>query len=83
LNFKEYEIIVSGFKSNPEELHCSNMNFIIRAELLLLSTKKGSDKFKVALDKDFEEQNNGINKYILSSPIFLIKSDISIKDPLK
>ena len=62
LNLKEYESIVSGFKSNPEEYHCSNINFIIRAELLLLSTKNGSDKFKVALDKDFEEANKGINK---------------------
>jgi len=51
--------------------------------LLWLFTKKGSDKFKVALVSDFEEANNGINKYILSSPIFLINSDISIKDPLK
>jgi hypothetical protein len=83
LNFKEYESAVSGFKSNPEEYHCSNINFNIRVGLLLLSTKKGSDKFKVALDKDFEDLNNGINKYILSSPIFFINSDISIKDPSK
>ena len=83
MNLKEYERIVSDFKVNPEEFHCSNINLIIKVELLLLSTKKGSDKFKVALDKDFEDLNNGINKYILSSPIFLIKFDISIKDPSK
>jgi hypothetical protein len=59
---KEYERIVSGFKSNPDEYHCSNINFIIRGALLLLSTKNGSDKFKVALDKLLEEENKGINK---------------------
>jgi hypothetical protein len=59
---KEYEITTSGFKSNPDESHCSNINFIIRGELLLLSTKNGADKFKVALDKLFEEANKGINK---------------------
>jgi len=35
---------------------------MIKAGLLLLFTKNGSDKFKVAIDKDFEEENNGINK---------------------
>jgi hypothetical protein len=62
LNLKEYEIITSGFKSNPDEYYGSNINFIIRGELLFLSTKNGSDKFKVALDKLFEEANKGINK---------------------
>jgi hypothetical protein len=59
---KEYEIITSGFNSNPDEYHCSNINFIIRDGLLLLSTKNGSDKFKVALDKLLEEAKKGINK---------------------
>jgi len=35
---------------------------MIKAGLLLLFTKNGSDKFKVGTDKDFEEANNGINK---------------------
>jgi hypothetical protein len=35
---------------------------MIKAGLLLLFTKNGSDKFKVAIDKDFEPANNGINK---------------------
>jgi hypothetical protein len=46
--------------------------------LLLLLTKKGSDKFKVAVERDLEPANNGINKYTLSSPINFMKDDISL-----
>jgi hypothetical protein len=35
---------------------------VIKNELDLLSTKKGSDKFNVAFERDFEVANNGINK---------------------
>jgi hypothetical protein len=45
--------------------------------LLLLFTKKGSDKFNVASETDLDEANNGINKYTLSSPIDCIKDNIS------
>jgi len=62
LNLKEKEIIVSGFISKPQEFHCSSINLIIKAELLLLFTKKGSDKFNVACERDLELANNGINK---------------------
>jgi len=62
LNLKENVINVSGFKLNPEVFHCSKINLIINSELLLLFTKKGSDKFKVAFDCDFDLANNGINK---------------------
>jgi hypothetical protein len=51
--------------------------------LLLLLTKKGSDKFNVALERDFELENNGINKRILSSPICFIKVDNSLREPSK
>jgi hypothetical protein len=53
---------VSFLSSNPEESHCSKINLIIKFELLLLFTKKGSDKFNVAILRDFELANNGINK---------------------
>jgi hypothetical protein len=62
LNLKEKLILVPSPSSNPDDFHCSRINLIIKAELLLLSTKKGSDKFKVGFDKDFELPNNGINK---------------------
>jgi hypothetical protein len=81
LNLKAKVIVLPFFNSNIEESHCSNTNFIINSGLLLLSTKKGSDKFNVASDQDLEEANNGINKYILFSPICLIKDAISIKLP--
>jgi hypothetical protein len=35
---------------------------MIKSGLLSLSTKKGSDKFNVAFERDFEVTNNGINK---------------------
>lgn len=35
---------------------------MIKTGLLWLVTKKGSDKFNVAFERDFEEANNGINK---------------------
>jgi hypothetical protein len=38
------------------------INLIIKAELLLLFTKKGSDKFKVGRERDCDVQNNGIIK---------------------
>jgi hypothetical protein len=47
--------------------------------LLLLLTKKGSDKFNVAFEKDFEPANNGITKYTLSSPINFMKDEISYR----
>jgi hypothetical protein len=69
LNLKENEICISCFNSNPEEFHCSTINLMINAELLLLSTKKGSDKINLAFERDSEVLKNGIIKYILSSPI--------------
>jgi len=72
-----------SIKVNPEEFHCSNINLIIKAELLLLLTKKGSDKFNVALWRDFELANKGINKYILSSPINFMNDDNSLMLPSK
>jgi hypothetical protein len=62
LNLNEKVIIVPSLISKPDEFHCSSINLMIKAELLLLFTKKDSDKFKVALFKDFEAANNGINK---------------------
>jgi hypothetical protein len=62
LNFKEKVIIVPFLISKPDDFHCRSMNLIIKAELLLLLTKKGSDKFNVALLGDVELANNGINK---------------------
>jgi hypothetical protein len=59
---KENVILIPSPISKPDEFHCSSINLMIKAELLLLSIKKGSDKFKVAFDKDFELPNNGINK---------------------
>jgi hypothetical protein len=81
---KEKEIVVSFFKSKPEDLNWSNIKLVIKTELLLLFIKKGSDRFKVAVERDLEPANNGINKYILSSPINLMKDDISsILNPSK
>jgi len=80
---KEKEIIVPSFTSKPEENHCSKINLRIKAELLLLSTKKGSLKFNVGLERDLELANKGINKYILSFPICLIKLDNSVREPSK
>jgi hypothetical protein len=62
LNFKEKVIIVPSLISKPDDFHCSNINLIINPELLLLLTKKGSDKFNVAFLRDVELVNNGINK---------------------
>jgi hypothetical protein len=59
---KEKVIIVPSLISKPDEYHCSNINLMINAELLLLFTKNGSDKFNVAFLREFEEANNGINK---------------------
>jgi hypothetical protein len=50
---------------------------MIKAGSLLLLTKKGSDKFSVALLIDVVLANNGINKKILSSPINFMKVDNS------
>jgi len=64
LNLKEKDKLIrlSFSIRNPEVFHWSKINLIIKSELLLLLTKKGSDKFKVAFEKDFEVANNGINK---------------------
>jgi hypothetical protein len=59
---KEKVIVTPSLISKPDETHCSSINLIINSELLLLSTKKGSDKFNVAFFKDFEPANSGINK---------------------
>jgi hypothetical protein len=48
---------------------------VIKTGLLLLSTKKGSDKFNVGFE--IEVANKGINKKILSSLKLLIKLHIS------
>jgi hypothetical protein len=56
---------------------------VIKSELLLLFTKKGSDKFNDAFERDFDLANIGINKYILSSPINFINVDNSDKLPSK
>jgi hypothetical protein len=40
----------------------NKINLIIKSELLLLFTKKGSDKFNVGFESDFDEANNGIIK---------------------
>jgi hypothetical protein len=48
LNLKEKVIVIPSLTSKPEDNHCSSINLMINAELLLLSTKKGSDKFNVA-----------------------------------
>jgi len=50
---------------------------MIKAELLLLFTKKGSDNLNLGFDREFELTKNGINKYTLSSPINFRKDDIS------
>jgi ABC-type siderophore export system fused ATPase/permease subunit len=50
LNLNENVIKESSFRLNPDEFHCSNINLIIKAELLLLSTKKGSDKITLGSD---------------------------------
>jgi hypothetical protein len=55
-------ILIPSLISKPDEIHCSSINLIINLGLLLLSTKKGSDKFKVGTFKDFEPANSGINK---------------------
>jgi hypothetical protein len=47
---------------NPDESHCSNINLMIKAELLLLLTKKGSDKINVAFEIFLPLLNIGINK---------------------
>jgi hypothetical protein len=62
LNFKEKVIVLPTFVSKPEDFHCSSINCMIKPGLLSLLTKKGSDKFNVALLRDFELLNNGINK---------------------
>ena len=84
LNLNVNVINVFSLILKPEEYHWSIINLVIKAELLLLLTKKGSDKFNVAIDKAFELANNGINKKILSSPINFMKDDISfILNPSK
>ena len=60
---KENCICVSCFNSNPEEFHWSNINLIIKGELLLLFTKNGSDNLNLAFERDFELLKNGINKF--------------------
>jgi hypothetical protein len=55
------EKVISSLISKPEDFHCSIINLVIKGELLFLFTKKGSDKFNVAIDKAFEPANNGIN----------------------
>ena len=62
LNLNANTSVVSAFNENPEDFHWSKINFIINSGLLLLSTKNGSDKFKVAIDNDSELENRGINK---------------------
>jgi hypothetical protein len=62
LNLNEKIIKESSFRLNPDEFHCSNINLIINAELALLFTKKGSDRFRVAFLRDFEFEKRGINK---------------------
>jgi hypothetical protein len=59
---KEKVIVAPSLISKPDDSHCSSINLIINWALLLLSTKKGSDKFKVEVFKDFEPANSGINK---------------------
>ena len=61
MNLNEKVNGISCFLLNPEEFHWSIINLAIKAGLLLLSTKNGSDKFKVAIWRDFELLNNGIN----------------------
>jgi hypothetical protein len=46
----------------PDIFHCSSTNLIINIGLLLLLTKKGSDKFNVGFEIHFDALNNGINK---------------------
>jgi hypothetical protein len=62
LNLIENLINVSLFKLNPEEYHCFKINLMIKPALLLLSTKKGSDKFNRGLLSDVAFINNGITK---------------------
>lgn len=47
MNLNENVIKESSFILNPEEFHWSIINLVIKTELLLLLTKKGSDKFNV------------------------------------
>jgi hypothetical protein len=57
---------------------------VIKTELLLLFTKKGSDNLNLAFEREFELAKNGINKYTLSSPINFMKDDNSfILNPSK
>lgn len=74
---------VPSLKLNPEEFHWLIIKLIIKPGLLLLSTKNGSDKFKVASWVEVDLANNGINKYILSSPIDSINLVISVILPSK
>jgi hypothetical protein len=83
LNLKEKVSIVPSLISKPDDFHCSSINFIIKPLLLWLFIKKGSDKFSVAFLRDFEVLNIGISKYILSSPINLMKVDSSYMLPSK
>jgi len=62
LNLKEKEIRVSSFRSKPDVFHWSTTNLVINIGLLLLFIKKGSDKFKVAFERDFDVLNIGIIK---------------------
>jgi hypothetical protein len=62
LNLKEKVIRVPSLNAKPDDSHCCPIKLIIKPELLLLSTKKGSDIFRVAVLRDFELANKGINK---------------------
>jgi len=62
LNLKENVFATSSLISNPEKFHWFNKNSAIKSGLLLLFTKNGSDKFKVAIWRDCEAASNGINK---------------------
>jgi hypothetical protein len=62
LNLIEKVIIFCLFKLNPDEYHCSKINLMIKAGLLSLFTKKGSDKFNTGFLRDVELVNKGITK---------------------
>jgi hypothetical protein len=60
LNLIEKVIVLPFFNSKTEEFHCCRIKLMIKAELLLLVTKKGSDKCNLAFSRELP--NIGINK---------------------
>ena len=69
-------ISVSVFKLKPELYQLSTINLVIKAELLLLSTKNGEDRFNIALGVDIEVVNIGTSINIVPSLIDFINESI-------